>query len=135
MRSCDIVYGSPFFPHLLDAWNKRHHPNMHFVFYEDLKRVFKICSRLKNRQFDLMSFLQDLRGEVIKVVDFLGKTLSDEKLDQLIQHLQFDSFAKNESVNYEVGKVLGLMNSTGHFLRKGCRFSFFLNEIINCKIF
>ena len=34
-----IVYSAPFFPHLLDAWNKRHHPNLHFVFYEDLKRV------------------------------------------------------------------------------------------------
>lgn len=33
------VYSSPYFPHLLDAWTKRHHPNLLFIFYEDLKRV------------------------------------------------------------------------------------------------
>lgn len=36
---CLLVYSSPYFPHLLDAWTKRHHPNLLFVFYEDLKRV------------------------------------------------------------------------------------------------
>ena len=30
---------TPFFPHVIDAWNKRHHPNMHFVFFEDMKKV------------------------------------------------------------------------------------------------
>jgi hypothetical protein len=30
---------APFFRHVIDAWNKRHHPNMHFVFFEDMKKV------------------------------------------------------------------------------------------------
>lgn len=30
---------TPYFPHVINAWNKRHHPNMHFMFYEDMKRV------------------------------------------------------------------------------------------------
>jgi len=30
---------TPFFPHVIEAWNKRHHPNMHFVFFEDMKKV------------------------------------------------------------------------------------------------
>ena len=30
---------TPFFPHVIDAWDKRHHPNMHFVFFEDMKKV------------------------------------------------------------------------------------------------
>ena len=36
---------SPYFSHIIDAWNKRHHPNLKFVFYEDMKKVifkFKI---------------------------------------------------------------------------------------------
>jgi Sulfotransferase domain len=40
----DEVLASPYFPHLLQAWNQRHHPNMLFVFYEDLKRVILITS-------------------------------------------------------------------------------------------
>ncbi|KAI9552926.1 hypothetical protein GHT06_020810 [Daphnia sinensis] len=95
----DKVYASPFFPHLLDAWSKRHHPNLLFVFYEDLKR--------------------DLRGEIQKVVSFLGKSLSEEQLTKLTEHLRVDQFAKNEAVNYEVCKELGFMNNSGHFIRKG----------------
>jgi hypothetical protein len=30
---------APFFPHVLEAWNQRHHPNLHFIFYENLKQV------------------------------------------------------------------------------------------------
>ena len=33
-----VMY-SPYFPHIIDAWNKRHHPNLKFVFYEDMKKV------------------------------------------------------------------------------------------------
>ena len=35
----DQLWCTPYFPHLLQAWKKRHHPNMLFLFYEDLKRV------------------------------------------------------------------------------------------------
>lgn len=38
----DEVLYSPYFPHILDAWSKRHHPNMHFMFFEDLKKVLII---------------------------------------------------------------------------------------------
>lgn len=93
------MYASPFFPHLLDAWNKRHHPNLLFVFYEDLKR--------------------DLRGEVQKVAKFLGKSLTGEQLELLVDHLRVDKFAKNKAVNFENYKDLGFMNQEGHFIRKG----------------
>ena len=35
----EVLY-SPFFPHLLDALSKRNHPNMHFMFFEDMKKVY-----------------------------------------------------------------------------------------------
>lgn len=34
----EIMY-SPYFPHILNAWSKRNHPNMHFMFFEDMKKV------------------------------------------------------------------------------------------------
>jgi len=95
----DKVYASPFFPHLLDAWSKRHHPNLQFIFYEDLKR--------------------DLRGEIEKIATFLGKSLSDEQLSRLTQHLRLDDFSKNKAVNYEICKELSFMNPNGRFIRKG----------------
>nr|CAH0102991.1 unnamed protein product [Daphnia galeata] len=94
----EIVY-SPFFPHLLDAWSKRNHPNLHFMFFEDMKK--------------------DLRGEIVKVAAFLNQTPSDEQLDKITEHLRFDNFEKNESVNNEIGKKLGWMNPDGKFIRKG----------------
>ncbi|XP_046448178.1 sulfotransferase 1B1-like isoform X1 [Daphnia pulex] len=94
----EVVY-APFFPHILDAWSKRHHPNMHFMFYEDMKK--------------------DLRGEIEKVATFLGKSYSDEQLGKLTEHLKFENFQKNESVNSESGKKFGAMNEDGRFIRNG----------------
>lgn len=37
-RIFKVVFG-PYFAHVLDAWSKRHHPNLLFLFYEDLKKV------------------------------------------------------------------------------------------------
>ncbi len=34
-----LVYNAPFFTHILEAWSKREHPNMHFMFFEDMKKV------------------------------------------------------------------------------------------------
>lgn len=53
------------------------------------------------------------------MVNFLGKSLSEEQLQRLTEHLKIDQFAKNEAVNYEVCKELGFMNNSGHFIRKG----------------
>lgn len=48
----NLVLFAPMFPHFLDAWNKRNHPNMHFIFYEDLKKVRFISVDFK----ELISF-------------------------------------------------------------------------------
>ncbi|XP_037085788.1 sulfotransferase 1C4-like isoform X2 [Pollicipes pollicipes] len=90
----------PFFPHVLEAWNLRHHPNMCFLFFEDMKR--------------------DLKGSVSKVATFLGKTLSEQQLDDLAHHLHFDNFKKNPFVNNEVLKIIpGFADPERSFVRKG----------------
>jgi hypothetical protein len=60
-----------------------------------------------------------LRGEIVKVVAFLNQTPTDEQLNKITEHLRFDNFEKNESVNNEPVKKLGLMNLDGKFIRKG----------------
>lgn len=87
-------------PLVLDAWKKRHHPNMHFVFYENFKR--------------------DLRGELIKMTTFLGKQLGKEQLNNLFEHLKLENFQKNEAVNREHLKKNGTNNGDEYkFIRKG----------------
>ena len=34
-----IVVWTPYFPTVLDAWANKNHPNMLFIFYEDMKKV------------------------------------------------------------------------------------------------
>jgi len=86
------------FSHVLDAWSKRHHPNMHFIFYEDLKK--------------------DLGGQLEKLARFLGKEISKEQLERLKEHLIFESTEKNEAVNNEASRKRGTMNEDGKFIRK-----------------
>ncbi|KAK4006023.1 hypothetical protein OUZ56_011150 [Daphnia magna] len=95
----DEVYYSPFFPHVLDAWSKRHHPNMLFLFYEDLRK--------------------NVREGVIEIARFLKKPLTERQLTGLCQYLDLKSFASNELTNFEiVAKGIGLAKPEQHFPRK-----------------
>lgn len=64
-------------------------------------------------------FFQDLPATVRRVADFYGKTLSEEQIDKLAQHLHFDNFKKNKTVNMEDMKEAGVFRSDGDFIRKG----------------
>jgi hypothetical protein len=44
---------------------------------------------------------RDLKNEILKVMKFLGKNFTDEQIDQLCVHLDFNSMKKNPSVNLE----------------------------------
>ncbi len=50
---------------------------------------------------------------------FLNKSPTDEQLAKITEHLKFDNFEKNDSVNNESGKKMGWMNQEGKFIRKG----------------
>ena len=65
---------------------------------------------------------QDLRGEIEKVANFLGKPLSEEQMTKLTNHLRLDTFKTNEAVNHEKYKEIGLIENNGNFIRKGCVF-------------
>lgn len=54
-----VLYG-PFWNHLKEGWDARHHPNFRFFFYEDLKN--------------------DTFNQVKKLNQFLGTNRSDEQI-------------------------------------------------------
>ncbi|KPJ05082.1 Sulfotransferase 1C4 [Papilio xuthus] len=95
----DLVYWSPFFDHLKEAWEMRHHPNMMFLFYEELS--------------------QNLSATVKRIADYLGKEYTAKQLDELCTYIKFDNFKNNPSVSIDNWKELGIMASKGEFVRKG----------------
>ncbi|XP_075992913.1 uncharacterized protein LOC142987859 [Anticarsia gemmatalis] len=89
----------PIFEHVKEAWALRDHPNMLFLFYEDLSK--------------------DLPASIRKVADFLGKSLNQEQMDRLCDHLSIENFKNNKSVNFEDFRENGMLASSETFIRKG----------------
>jgi len=95
----NLVSYSPYFEFVKDAWKRRNHPNICLLFYEDMKK--------------------DLASSVKKVARFLGKTVSDEMVEALVDHLSFKQMRNNPAVNKEERRKLGLLTGEGSLLRKG----------------
>jgi len=76
-----LEYGS-YFSHLKSGWKRRNHPNMKFVWYEDMRK--------------------NSSKEVSNLASFLNHPLSAEKVEELVDHLEFSNMkerATKESSN------------------------------------
>lgn len=89
-----VLYAS-YWRHVLGAWERRHEPNLLFLFFEDMKK--------------------DLAREVLKTVDFLDKTITDDQLNKVMEHCSFDSMKENPKTNNDVI----FNNGDQLFMRKG----------------
>ncbi|XP_072029897.1 sulfotransferase 1A1-like [Amphiura filiformis] len=76
--SGDVAHG-PWFEHNLFWWQHRHDPNVLFLKYEDMKH--------------------DLKGAIIQVADYLGRTFPDDVLDKMVEKCTFKSMKKNPACN------------------------------------
>ncbi|KAG6448316.1 hypothetical protein O3G_MSEX005437 [Manduca sexta] len=90
---------TPYFEHVKEAWEKRHHPNLLFLFYEDLRK--------------------DLPANIRRIAKFLGKEPSEEQILGLCDHMKIDNFKNNKAVNLEDMRVLGLLSEGEQFIRRG----------------
>lgn len=50
---------------------------------------------------------------------FLGKTVTDEQVADLADHLSFENFKNNKAVNFDILKQLGIIVKDKEFVRKG----------------
>lgn len=91
-------------PHILHFWKRRDESNILFLTYEDMK--------------------MDLAAEIRKMAAFLGveHVATEENVQKICDHVQFDKMQKNPAVNLELIlklKQIDTENSKTKFIRKG----------------
>ncbi|XP_057165899.1 sulfotransferase 1E1-like isoform X2 [Ursus arctos] len=94
----EVPYGS-WYKHAKSWWEKRNNPHVLFLFYEDMK--------------------EDIRKEVIKVIQFLGRQPSEELVDKIVQHTSFQEMKNNPSTNYTTLPDEIMNQKVSPFMRKG----------------
>ncbi len=77
---------------------------------------------------------QDIRKEIKKIAAFLGKTLTPEQIEKLVDHVKVDNFSKNASVNMTMEIKSGFTNEGHSFVRKGITISQHINFLSNSEL-
>ncbi|XP_052737550.1 sulfotransferase 1A1 [Bicyclus anynana] len=96
----DQQHYCPLFEHVKEAWNLRHHPNMFFIFYEEL--------------------YENLPLTIQRMSSFLGtKECTPEQIERLCDHLSFEKFKNNKAVNHSLLSKINFINGKHPFIRKG----------------
>ncbi|XP_010604384.1 sulfotransferase 1E1 [Fukomys damarensis] len=93
-----VPYGS-WYDHVKSWWEKNEDPRVLFMFYEDMK--------------------EDIRKEVMKLMQFLGRKSSEELVDKIIKHTSFQEMKNNPSTNYTMMPEEIMNQKVSPFMRKG----------------
>ena len=95
VKDGDVIYGG-YWEHLRSAWSRRNHPNMKFVWFEDLKR--------------------DTPGHIKGIGEFLGRNLSKEQVDSLCRSTNIDTM---RAMSANLGADKKEKQFSEKFFRKG----------------
>ncbi|XP_006026812.1 sulfotransferase family cytosolic 2B member 1 isoform X1 [Alligator sinensis] len=93
----DVPFGS-WFDHVRGWMGLQGHENFFYITYEEL--------------------LQDLRGSVEQICQFLGKQLDEQALDSVVANASFQAMRKNKMSNFSTAPSF-ILNKNSSFLRKG----------------
>lgn len=75
----DLLLQAPYWPHLAEGWARRHHPNVLFLFYEDMK--------------------EDILRELGRLNTFLGTALTESQLQAVARHTSFSGMKSRGATN------------------------------------
>uniref|UniRef100_A0A3P9AQJ1 Sulfotransferase n=1 Tax=Esox lucius TaxID=8010 RepID=A0A3P9AQJ1_ESOLU len=93
------VYGNCWFEHIKTWYAKRDYMNFLYITYEEM--------------------IQDLHCMVERICSFLGKDLTEEQIDSVVEHSSFKSMKQNPQANYKTVPDSLLDQKKGTFMRKG----------------
>ncbi|XP_066508811.1 amine sulfotransferase-like [Hoplias malabaricus] len=93
------VYGSCWFEHVTTWYSLRNEMNFLYITYEDM--------------------IKDLRSVVEKICEFLGRSLSESEMENVVKHSTFKNMIHNQQANYSLIPSSLLDQEQGRFLRKG----------------
>uniref|UniRef100_A0ACB8FS84 Uncharacterized protein n=2 Tax=Sphaerodactylus townsendi TaxID=933632 RepID=A0ACB8FS84_9SAUR len=96
--SGNVIYGS-WFDHVKGWMEMKGRPNFFYITYEELQ--------------------QDLRGSVEKICQFLGKELSSQQMDSVVEYASFLKMKENKKSNYSELPADKIDLKKGKFMRKG----------------
>lgn len=66
------------------------------------------------------SMKKNLKEAVTQLANFLGKQLSDDQINSIVQHCSFKEMSKNKSTNWSEFRSKGLIDeNVSKFMRKG----------------
>ncbi|XP_003215618.1 amine sulfotransferase isoform X1 [Anolis carolinensis] len=93
------VIGDLWLDHVEGWFAQRDHLNILFLMYEEMKK--------------------DMRGCVMKICNFLGKRLTEEEIDDVVDKASFGKMSMDPRSNYTATHDNLLDLSKGRFMRKG----------------
>ncbi|XP_023322586.1 sulfotransferase 1C3 [Eurytemora carolleeae] len=91
-----VVLFGDYWKHLESGWKLRNHPNVKFIWFEDMKK--------------------DSKKVIEELSVFLEHPLSEEKVDQLVHHVSFDVMKLNKTAN---PSAMMKLPEEKNFMRKG----------------
>ncbi|XP_055066419.2 amine sulfotransferase [Misgurnus anguillicaudatus] len=93
------VYGNGWFEHIKTWYSNREDMNFLYITYEEM--------------------IKDLWSVVKKISLFLGKNLTPQQINMVVEHSTFQNMKENPQANYQLISSNLLNHQQGTFLRKG----------------